>query len=186
MNVLTRYRRLYQAANIAVLGLVSAVALLVAVTVLPGLVGFHPVVVLSGSMEPALNVGDIAVTRSVDTGSLKVGDVVTYKSGSNLITHRIIGISQSDAGRLLLVKGDANDTPDGKPVFEHEVVAKVVYGIRHLGFLMAFAESTAGMMLLIIAPLVGLALMWARDWDKKRARSTQAILQVSAQQVQGE
>ena len=156
---------------IITLTLVTVLALLVAVVVLPGLAGLTPLIVVSGSMEPALHVGDIAVTRRVSPASLKLDDVVTYRLGSSFNTHRIIRVEETPQGRRFEVKGDANATPDGELVAPERVVARVVYSIPRMGFVVAFANSPAGLTLLIVGPAFVLALMWYREREMKKARS---------------
>ena len=162
-------KRVAQIAKGAVVGFVAIVALMAALAVLPGIVGLHPVAVLSGSMEPALRVGDIAVTRAADPSTVKVGDVVTYRSTSGLVTHRIISVQEAANGRMFRLKGDANETADPDPVADTKIVAKVVYSIPRIGFLLVFAESAAGRVLFIGVPVIILLLMWARDRDRKKA-----------------
>lgn len=64
-------------------------------------------VVMSGSMEPSLPVGSIVI---VDTGDKKpeCGDIITFRRGGTVVTHRVAGKSE---GRYL-TKGDANGEPD--------------------------------------------------------------------------
>ena len=164
----------------------SGIALLVALAVLPGLIGYHPVVVLSGSMVPTLNVGDVAVTRAAVPSQLEVGDVITYRSGSGLITHRIIDIEESPNGRLFHTQGDANATPDSQPTPEAAVVAELAYRIPRIGFMMGIADSQTGMFLFIGGPAAILLLMWAKDWDKKRARNRQAPSPVQTDEAEGD
>lgn len=166
-------KKLYKAINLATLGLVGGVALLMALATLPGMFGLNPVVVLSGSMRPTLQVGDVAVLRSVDPASVKEGDVVTFRSSSGLITHRVARVEETDSGRLLYTKGDANNTVDPDPIKDTQVIAKMAYSIPKVGFLMALADSTTGMIIFIGGPAAILLLMWAREWDKKRARARQ-------------
>ena len=166
-------KKMYKAINLAALGLVGGVALLMALATLPGMFGLNPVVVLSGSMKPTLGVGDVAVLRSVDPASVKEGDVITFRSSSGLITHRVVQVEQTDSGRLLHTKGDANNAIDPDPIKDTQVIAKMAYSIPKVGFLMNLANSTIGMIIFIGGPAAILLLMWAREWDKKRARSRQ-------------
>ena len=168
------------------LAAVSAIALLVGLAVLPGIIGYHPVVVLSGSMVPALNVGDVAVTRAAVPSQLEVGDVITYRSGSGLTTHRIIEIEESPDGRLFHTQGDANATPDSEATPEAAVVAKLAYRIPRIGFMMGLADSQTGMFLFIGGPAAILLLMWARDWDRKRASNRQAHSAVQTGEAEGD
>lgn len=91
--------------------------------------------VLSGSMEPRLPVGSVAITERVRTSSLMVGDVVTFREPDNaehLITHRIASITKSDGRLRYETKGDANDSKDPWLVtlrgqYSYRVMAHVPY-----------------------------------------------------------
>ena len=179
-------RRLHKIGKATALGLVSILAFLVGLAVLPGVIGFHPVVVLSGSMVPALNVGDVAVTRAAAPAELQIGDVITFRAHSGFITHRIIGIEESVDGPRFRTQGDANVTPDTELVPASAVVAKLSYRIPRIGFLMSFADTDIGMILLIAGPVALLLLMWARDYDRKRSRKGQAPAAVSAGEGKGD
>jgi signal peptidase I len=71
--------------------------------------------VLSGSMEPSLPVGSVAITERVRTSSLEVGDVITFREPDDpaqLVTHRIVSITKEDGRLRYETKGDANDAKD--------------------------------------------------------------------------
>ncbi|MBI4198839.1 MAG: signal peptidase I [Chloroflexi bacterium] len=151
--------------------LVGFIAVLLVATTLPSLFGFNPLIVLSASMEPVIRTGDIAVTRDVDPTTVGLGDVVTYRSGSLFVTHRIIRVVDTPQGRQFEMKGDNNPTPDVTLVAEEQVVARLVYGVPKMGYLVHFANSQNGLTLFVVAPVVILAMMWYRDRQGKKARS---------------
>ena len=68
--------------------------------------GIGASVVLSGSMEPALSVGDLLILREQE--SYACGDIVVYQSGSMPVVHRIVEIS----GETVITRGDANNAND--------------------------------------------------------------------------
>ncbi|PHJ24859.1 signal peptidase [Cystoisospora suis] len=72
------------------------------------------VVVLSGSMEPAFQRGDILFL--VDRGeAVKTGDIVVFKvEGRDIpIVHRVISLHENEAGEMsMLTKGDNNQVDD--------------------------------------------------------------------------
>ena len=77
-------------------------------------IGWRVNAVLSGSMEPALKVGSLVVTRPVEPDKVEVGDMITFNPvsvGENMITHRVIGIAMNSPIHFA-TKGDANDKPD--------------------------------------------------------------------------
>lgn len=81
--------------------------------------GMQPVAITSGSMEPALAVGDV-VLLDPPGAELAVGEVVTFRrSDGGLVTHRIVGI---DGEGMLTTRGDANADPDARAVAPDDVV----------------------------------------------------------------
>lgn len=71
------------------------------------------VVVLSGSMEPAFQRGDVLFLWNRES-RLKVGDIVVYNvKGRDIpIVHRVMRHHSSDNKQLLLTKGDNNPMDD--------------------------------------------------------------------------
>ena len=57
---------------------------------IPQIFGYHPLVVLSGSMSPNLKVGSIVYYHKVEENDLKIGDIITYKLDDKFVSHRIV------------------------------------------------------------------------------------------------
>nr|WP_288678896.1 signal peptidase I [uncultured Clostridium sp.] len=53
-------------------------------------VGFRTYSILSGSMEPEINTGDLAIVKSIDFEDVKVGDIITFKYEGKVVTHRVL------------------------------------------------------------------------------------------------
>lgn len=87
-----------------------SVLLMVAVTV--GNLGVLRV--MSGSMHPNLQIGDLAIVRSEPTAELSSGQIVVLNEpGSGaLYTHRVIEVSRQGDMTSVRTQGDANDVPD--------------------------------------------------------------------------
>lgn len=88
--------------------------------------GYSIFEIASGSMEPVLNVDDLIVVKK--TNNIKVGDIVTYISDKDFITHRVITIN----GDYITTKGDANNSEDVN-VNMNNVIGKVVFDIHKGG-----------------------------------------------------
>lgn len=73
--------------------------------------GVRPLVVRSGSMEPAIATGDLILTVPVRARAVEPGDVVTFADptrGGTSVTHRVRAV-QRDGDRLVVeTRGDAN------------------------------------------------------------------------------
>ncbi|MFW6174190.1 MAG: signal peptidase I [Chloroflexota bacterium] len=165
--------RVFKAATAVAVG---GVAILLLIAVLPSAFGYTPVVVASGSMEPVMYAGDIAVMKQVDDpAALEAGDIVAYSTSGNLVTHRIVGVEDSPEGTMFQTKGDNNRTPDSNLTPASAVVAEYQYRVPGMGFVVEFANSTAGRVLMILVP--GAFLLAAFGWDKyqeKRAAGQRA------------
>ncbi len=97
------------------------VASLAAWSLAPLLVGWRPVVIVTGSMQPNVHPGDVVL---VDPGVARVqpGQVALLRdpempTGSKV--HRVLRIA--DDGTMT-TKGDANPTPDTRPASRSDVV----------------------------------------------------------------
>ena len=100
-----------------------------------GLFGPKPSVVVSGSMQPAVMVGDIAITWPVDSAEIQVGDVILYQTGQTAvpILHRVIEINEYNGRYNAITKGDANEASDN-PIVLPEKTHKMVYVVPKLGW----------------------------------------------------
>lgn len=93
----------------------------------PQMMGKVPLIVLTESMDPTIQGGDLIVCDSTDSSFIKNGDVVSYfdpsKSNSSVIvTHRVSEVTQSNGDLSFKTKGDANNTIDKVPVPASKIV----------------------------------------------------------------
>lgn len=92
----------------------------------------------SGSMVPTLNVGDVII---VDKGyqkhldKLNVGDILVFKIGRNIYTHRIIKIDKKSNEYNINTQGDRKGQPeDSWTVTNNDIIGVVKYKIKYIGY----------------------------------------------------
>ena len=91
-----------------------------------------PLVVVSGSMRPTYDVGDIVLITVGSISNVKVGDVIAFIfSGKEVVVHRVYEIVQGG----FRTKGDAYLKPDPLIVRKEAVIGKVVGSIPKLGWI---------------------------------------------------
>lgn len=129
---------------------------------LSGLFGYSRLAVLTGSMEPAIAAGDLIIIRRET--EYKKGDIITFREENSYTTHRIMEIKQNG----VYTKGDANNTPDSKPVRFEQIVGRVILVIPSMGKVFLFLRTPAGLFLLLLAG--GMALYAAERTGKKEKR----------------
>jgi len=108
-----------------------------------GFLGVEPKVIYSGSMQPILLVGDIAIIDNVDMSQIQIGDIIQIaKEGNITIIHRVIDKYEDEKGNLFFkTKGDANEDPDPNPVFYKNVLGKLVFTIPKLGWIQIYVNQ---------------------------------------------
>jgi len=137
--------------------LVALVALVAAVLLLQLHGGWRFDAVMSGSMEPAIPVGAVVALKPVEPNDVEVGDVVAYRTGESLVTHRVIEVQREPGQTLFTTKGDATEDPDLEPVPSSRVVGEVVFDVPYAGFVTVFMQKKLGFLLAILLP--GLAVI---------------------------
>ncbi len=95
---------------------VLCVMLVASLVLLAGtMFGFRAFTIKSGSMTPALAVGDVVIDKSVSPATLHSGAVVTFRDpalGQQLVTHRVLSVKRVGDVMLFVTKGDANRVPE--------------------------------------------------------------------------
>ena len=140
------------------------------------LLGYNSYVIYSGSMEPTVKVGSLLLTRPADVEDLQVGDVITYRSPGNhtTLTHRIVSMRQQDGQWVFETKGDASPNPDPRELILRGQVSKMAFDIPYLGYVVDFARSIQGVVLLLLVPAAGLLLIHSRKmWKERSSRGVQ-------------
>jgi signal peptidase len=105
-------------------------------------------IVMSGSMEPAIKTESLIFTQSETT--YKVGDVITYQRSNpnDLVSHRIAARTHDG----YITKGDANKDPDPIEVRKEQVVGKVFLVVPYAGKLAGITKHPEGFIAVVIVP----------------------------------
>jgi signal peptidase len=140
MRIARRAYRLVK--GLSVVAIVAAALAYVALIVL----GFQPMVIVTGSMQKTIPVGSLVVDRPVDPRSLEVGDVISFEKplgAKGIDTHRIVAIRNDRGTRLYKTKGDSNPVADPWLItFENGAVAhRMSFSIPYAGNVLLFARS---------------------------------------------
>ncbi len=76
----------------------------------------------TGSMEPTIPTGSLAVVHRIPASEVAVGDIVTVdRPGQLPVTHRVTSVSGAGDSRTLTLRGDANQTDDIAPYAVQDV-----------------------------------------------------------------
>lgn len=111
---------------ISYLSILCYIVIIVLVLILaPMIIGYKPVVVLSGSMEPAYPVGSLIYYKTASFEDIDKNDAITfYIDSDTLVTHRVV--VKNEISQTFVTKGDANPTNDADPVEYKNVAGKAL------------------------------------------------------------
>ena len=105
--------------------------------VVPMPFGVGAAVVISGSMEPELSIGDMLIVVQQD--EYEVDNIIVYQEGRMAITHRIISMENGE----VITRGDANNTDDS-PITVEQIKGKVVLAIPFVGYIVNAIKTPIG------------------------------------------
>lgn len=137
----------------------------------------HPLlVVVSGSMTPAIDTGDVIIESQVtrdQAAHLQAGQIISFHQatgGATTITHRIHAVTTVGGAVAYITKGDANNAPDATPVTPAQIVGVYDAKIPAAGYVMNALKQPLTLGLLLAAPalwlLSGLLFAWARELEE--------------------
>ena len=127
-------------------------------------------VVLSGSMEPAVSVGDLLIIS--EWNNYQVGDIVVYQSGRIAVTHRIVSIS----GDEVITRGDANNAED-EPIPLERIKGKVVMIIPCVGYLVKIIKTPLGTFAIIALAV----FLMERSFRVEKEKDDQQLKDIKAE-----
>ena len=118
-------------------------------------------VVLSGSMEPTLSVGDLLIFTEQE--KYMVGDVVVYQSGRTPVVHRIVAMDAES----VVTRGDANNASD-IPFTPDQIKGKVNLVIPLIGHLFLALKTPVGTLLTVAVALLLMELSFRKERKEKQ------------------
>ncbi len=102
--------------------------------------GIKTAIVLTGSMEPTLNIDDFVILRELK-GRVNVNDIVSYKRPGEKteVLHRVVRVDKN----IVITKGDANNKEDD-PIDVMQITGVYVRKVKYLGKIIPFFTKPLG------------------------------------------
>lgn len=116
--------------------------------------GYSSSIIMSGSMEPAVQVGSIVITQKIDVDNVKAGDIIVFHRSDSKTLHRVVDKIVEDDSYYFKTKGDANEDPDPWIVQPEQVQGALLLNIPYYGYLLYYAGTPIGFVLMVIIPAI--------------------------------
>jgi len=149
----------------------------------PSVGGYLPLIVLTDSMYPEIESGDLIICHTEDAENIKDGDIVAFfdpaGNGSSIVTHRVLEVTEENGGIAFRTKGDANNTEDKMLVPAENLVGVYQNRIPGAGNIAMFMQSTTGLIVCVVLPIVLLVaydIVRRRIYEKNKKDDMDALM----------
>ena len=85
-------------------------------------------------MAPNINKGDVVILSDIRPTDVQLYDIIQYRVRNSNVVHRVVEIQNKSDELYFITKGDNNPVKDSTPIFQDQIVAKVLARIPYLGF----------------------------------------------------
>lgn len=120
------------------------------------ILGIKIFTVITGSMIPVYNIGDILIVKEVAPENIKVDDDIVYQGEkgavrNKTITHRVLEINKKEDGNYgIITKGVANTARDPE-INQNQVLGKVMFKLPIISFILKIITN---IYVLIFIPVI--------------------------------
>ncbi len=150
----------------------------------PSMGGMFPLIVLTDSMYPDIQSGDLIICHTEDPEAIKKGDVIAFfdpaGNGTSIVTHSVAEVTEKDGKTAWITRGIANNTNDAMPVTADKLVGVYQTRLPGLGNVVMFMQTTAGLIVCVVCPII-LLIAWdifrRKKYDKSKQADTDALLE---------
>ena len=133
----------------------------------PNLFGYKFFNVISGSMKPNLEIGDVVIIKEIE--NINKGNIITFKQQDSIITHRVVDIINEDGKIYYQTKGDNNNSNDENLVEFKDIEGIYVYRIPKIGIVISNIQNTTTMIIIILGLYLIYKILQIKD-DRKISR----------------
>ena len=149
----------------------------------PSVGGYLPLIVLTDSMYPVIESGDLIICTTAEAEDIVVGDVISFYdpmgNGTSVVPHRVLEIVTEDGEISFRTKGDNNNTEDQVLVPADSLLGIYQSRIPGVGNVAMFMQTTTGLIVCVVVPivlLVGYDVLRRRKFEKSQKQDTDALL----------
>ncbi len=149
----------------------------------PSVGHFFPLIVLTDSMFPEIQSGDLIICRTEEPENIQIGDVIAFfdpaGNGTSIVTHSVADIAENDGQIAWITRGIANNADDAMPVPADKLVGVYQMRIPGVGNVVMFMQTTTGLIICVVCPillLIGWDILRRRRYEKSKQEDTDALL----------
>lgn len=128
---------------------------------------FRTYIIVSDSMDPTIERGDIIIIRNTDLSTLEANDIISFYVDADLngkeevVTHYLYSIEINDEGdREYKTIRENSETPDSWVLDDSEIIGKYISKIPKIGKIFLFVQSSIGRFVVINNALIIIMIIY--------------------------
>ena len=133
----------------------------------PDFLGLKNYIIVSGSMEPTIHVGDEIFVKEVSQDKIKVNDIISFQDGDTITTHRIVKMEDINGTTRYTTKGDNNHAEDKEKVIYSQIEGVYQFKINGFGKFNEILKSKITLEIIIIIVLMNFLYSYKRNKENQ-------------------
>ncbi len=117
---------------------------------IPDFLGYKNFIIISGSMIPTINIDDAILIKEVPQDEINVNDIISFRQGEIITTHRVVDIIWENGIKKYKTKGDNNNTADRELVIYEQIEGKYQFKLNGLGKFIEILQNKCVLVFLIL------------------------------------
>lgn len=149
----------------------------------PSIGGTFPLIVLTDSMYPEIESGDLIICHQENPENIEEKDIIAFfdpaGNGTSIVTHRVVELVEEDGEIKWRTKGDANNTEDKLLVSQDDLVGVYQTRIPAVGNVAIFMQSSTGLIVCVVLPiliLVGYDIIRRNMYEKSKKQDMDKLM----------
>ena len=130
--------------NFRIFSVPIVIALLILVALIAGIFKYKLIAIATDSMKDTYARGDAVIIEYLKPEDIHVGDIMVFRHSNKVITHRVIDIKNKNNKIYFNTKGDANKSTDGYVTESKDVIGRVDFVIKYIGYPTVLVEEMFG------------------------------------------
>ncbi len=144
--------------------------------------GYRIFTVITGSMLPRYEIGDVVICKEVDLSTIKQGDAIVYKGrngelAGKIIMHEVVNVNVDNNGRITFHTKGTNNEEEDPEVKGEQVYGLVVIKSKLLSVLYALATNVYASFVIILILVGNVFFQFKNDKKEMIKRDTGDIIE---------
>ena len=136
-RVIIKYEKIktsFKSKNITAFSVPLLLFFVILVILVSGIFKYRLIAVASNSMKPTYARGDAVIYEKMNPENINVGDIIAFKKGGKIVTHRVVKKTFNSENYVFYTKGDNNNKQDSFKTDENLVLGKVQVSFKYIGY----------------------------------------------------